>query len=71
MISMNWMPPRAIDTSRPATLPVVNSRILNSDSRNIGSATRVSMTRKMISSTRPPMISPSTTGDPQPIELLP
>jgi hypothetical protein len=71
MISMNWMPPRAIDTSRPATLPAVNSRILNSDSRNIGSATRVSMTRKISSTTSPPMISPSTTGDSQPIELFP
>ena len=52
-------------------LPAVNSRILNSDSRNIGSATLVSMITKMSSTARPPMISPSTTGDSQPIELFP
>ena len=69
MISMNWMPPRAIDTSRPATLPAVNALILNRPMRNIGSAIWVSMMRNTTSRATPPMSSPSTTGDCQPIEL--
>ena len=69
MISMNWMPPRAIDTSRPATLPAANALILNRPRWNIGSAILVSMIRKTASSAAPPISSPSTTGDSQPIEL--
>ena len=69
MISMNWMPPRAMDTSRPAMLPAVNSRILNRLSRNIGSATLRSMSTNTSSSATPPISSPSTTGLCQPIEL--
>jgi hypothetical protein len=43
MISMNGIPPRAIATSRPATLPAVKALIRNRLSWNIGSAIRLSM----------------------------
>ena len=42
MISMNCMPPRPSASIMFAMLPKANARMLNSDSRNSGSATFVS-----------------------------
>src|ERR1039457_246541 len=42
MTSMNWSPPRAMDTTNPATLPAVKARMRNRLSSIIGSATLVS-----------------------------
>ena len=71
MIRMNISPPRPRLESRLARLPAVNGRIRNSESRNIGSATRVSITQKPASTASPPTISPSTTGLVQPIVCPP
>ena len=46
MISMNISPPRAIDDRNVDSVPKVKARIRNSDSRNIGSAERRSITTK-------------------------
>jgi hypothetical protein len=67
MIRMNIRPPRPRPDSSEARLPAVNGRIRNSDSRNIGSATRVSITQKAISTARPPKIRDSTSGLVQPM----
>ena len=56
MISTNIRPPRPSEDSRLARLPAVKARILNSGSRNIGSATRVSMKQNATSTARPPKI---------------
>ena len=48
-------------------LPAVNGRILNRLSRNIGSATRVSITQNAASTSRPPPIGAITSGLVQPI----
>ena len=47
---MNCMPPRLIESARLAMLPYRNGRILNSEIRNSGSATRISTNTKMMSS---------------------
>ena len=67
MISMNIRPPRPSEASSVAMFPAVNARILNSPSRNMGSAMRVSITAKIASSSRPPPMHPSTLGDVHPI----
>ena len=71
MIRMNISPPRPRLDSRLARLPAVNGRIRNSESRNIGSATRVSITQNPASTASPPPIRPSTTGLVQPIACPP
>jgi hypothetical protein len=53
MISMNISPPRLIAERNVASVPKVNALILNSGSRNIGSATRVSMTPNAVSDATP------------------
>ena len=67
MMRMNWKPPRAIDTSRPARLPKVKARIRNRLSWNIGSAIRVSMMPNTTSSATPPIRPASTHGLVQPM----
>src|ERR1700753_3091916 len=62
MISTNCMPPRAIDTSRPARLPKAKARIRNRLSWNIGSAMRVSMIPNTTSRATPPVRPASTPG---------
>ena len=71
MIRMNIRPPRPSPASRLARLPAVNGRIRNSLSRNIGSATRVSITQNAASTARPPAISAITSGLVQPIVCPP
>ncbi len=71
MISMNCMPPRPIEASRPARLPAENARIRNRFMWNIGSDTWFSMKQKTTSSTAPPMSPVSTHGFVQPIEWPP
>jgi hypothetical protein len=66
MISMNCMPPRAIDDSSVAMLPVANARILNRPSENIGLATRDSMNTNSASNANPPSRPVSTHGLVQP-----
>jgi hypothetical protein len=46
MMSMNISPPRLSAARKLAKTPAVKARILNSCSRNIGWATRVSMMQK-------------------------
>ena len=53
MISMNMSPPRLSDASPLATLPAVKARMRNSVSRNMGLATRVSMTQNTASKAEP------------------
>ncbi len=67
MIRMNIRPPRPRLDSRLARLPAVKARILNRLSRNIGSATLVSMIEKMTSTARPPPMSVMTRGLVQPM----
>ncbi len=71
MIRVNIRPPRPRPASRLARLPAVNGRIRNSESRNIGSATRVSITQNTPSTARPPQIRPITRGLVQPIVCPP
>ena len=71
MISMNCMPPRPIEASRPARLPAQKARIRNRFMWNIGSETWFSMNPKTTSSTAPPMIPVSTQGLVQPCECPP
>ena len=71
MIRTNISPPRPRPASRLARFPAVNGRIRNSASRNIGSATRVSITQNAASTARPPKISVSTSGLVQPIVCPP
>ena len=71
MISMNISPPRLSAARKLASTPAVNARILNSCSRNIGSATRVSMTQNATSSAMPTPSSASTAGFVQPIVSCP
>ena len=52
-------------------LPYANGRILNSEIRNSGSATRCSTNTKMTSRTTPPISPASTSGLVQPIALVP
>ncbi len=66
-MSMNMSPPRPMLASREDRLPAVNARILNRDRRNIGSATRCSMSAKAASRTTPPARQPSTNGLVQPM----
>ncbi len=47
--------------------PAANGRILNRSSRNMGSATRVSIAQKIASTASPPAIRPITIGLVQPI----
>ena len=71
MISMNMSPPRLREARALAVLPAVKARIRNRLSRNIGLATRVSMTPNTPSSTSPPKISPITVGLVQPMVWWP
>src|SRR6185437_9799089 len=66
MINMNCMPPRAIEDSSVAMLPVANARILNRPSENIGFRTRDSMSTNSPSSANPPSSPVSTNGLVQP-----
>ena len=49
MISMNIRPPRAIAARKVDSVPKVKARMRNRGRRNIGSATRLSITAKAIS----------------------
>ena len=65
------MPPRPRAIIRLARFPAAKARILNSDSRNIGSATLVSTKQKTTSAARPPRIMERTNGLVQPIAWPP
>ena len=71
MIRMNIRPPRPSPASRLDTLPAVNARILNRLSRNIGSATLVSIRQNAASTAMPPPMAPITSGLVQPIAAPP
>ena len=71
MISMNISPPRLIPERRVDTLPAVNARIRNSDSRNIGSGTRFSINTNSPTSARPLASIKRTKGLLQPIDWPP
>ena len=71
MIRMNISPPRPRPDSRLARFPAVNGRIRNSESRNIGSATRVSITQNSASTARPPPVRAMTSGLVQPMVCPP
>jgi hypothetical protein len=71
MISMNISPPRAIAERNVESVPNVNARIRNRGSRNIGSATRLSITAKTARHATPAPSRPSTRGLPQPVAELP
>ena len=64
---MNISPPRDSAARNVATLPPLNARILNRSSRNIGAATRRSITTNAASSTIPPTSAPITPGAVQPM----
>ncbi len=67
MMRMNIRPPRPSPAMRLARFPAVNGRSLNRSSRNMGSATLVSITVKTASTARPPMMSVRTIGLGQPM----
>ena len=67
MISMNIMPPRLRAARKLAQIPAVNGRIRKSSRRNIGVATRRSITAKANMVTRPTATQPSTRGLVQPM----
>jgi hypothetical protein len=67
MMRTNCRPPRPSDAVRFAMLPQVNDRIRNSDSRNSGLSTFISMTTNATSTARPPIRQESTIGLPQPV----
>ena len=62
MISMNCRPPRAIEPSRLAALPLLKAAIRNRLRGNIGSATRASIRQKAASTATPPIRPASTHG---------
>ena len=70
-ISMNWSPPRAMEPSRLAAFPAVKARILNSASRNIGSATLDSMMQNTTRMAGPPIRPETTSGLVQPVACPP
>ncbi len=69
MISMNISPPRAIADRNVDSVPNVNARIRNSGRRNIGLATRASITANATSDATPAHSSAITRGLPQPVAL--
>ena len=71
MISMNSRPPRAIAARKVDSVPKVKARMRNRARRNIGSATRLSMTAKAISEVTAPAISTSTRGLAHPVGAPP
>ena len=71
MISMNINPPRATAERNVESVPNVNALIRNSGSRNIGSATRHSISANATSEARPAPISASTFGLVQPVAWPP
>ncbi len=71
MMSMNMRPPRPTAARKLASTPAVKARIRNSGRRNMGSATRVSMTAKAMSNPTPAPSSHSTAGAVQPMVWLP
>ena len=71
MISMNCRPPRAMEASSVARLPIANGRILSSRRSNMGLSTRSSMKQNATSSARPPNRPISTVGLVQPIACPP
>ena len=71
MISMNIRPPRPSADRNVETVPKVNARILNRLSRNIGWATRVSMSTKAASRAAPAARRAMTRGLPQPMACPP
>ncbi len=64
---MNIRPPRLSEAKKLATFPALKARMRNSESRNIGWATLVSMIPKTTRIASPPRISASTTGLVQPM----
>ena len=66
-MSMNMRPPRPIPASSVERLPALKARMRNRASRNIGSATRFSMTAKAASRATPPARQLSTKGLVQPM----
>ncbi len=71
MISMNISPPRLSAARKLASTPLVKARILNSWSRNMGSATLVSMMQKATSRATPSARQPTTNGLVHPIVWWP
>ena len=71
MINMNIRPPRETADRNVDSVPNVNARIRNSGSRNIGSATRCSMSTNATSDSTAPPSSAITFGEPQPIACEP
>ena len=69
--SMNISPPRLRAARKLAKTPDVKARILNSWSRNMGSATFVSMTQKATIRTTPIPMAPRTRGFPHPMLEVP
>ena len=67
MISMNMSPPRPIDARRVDTLPALKALILNSESRNIGSKTLLSMNANAVNNATPEASIDRTNGLVQPI----
>jgi hypothetical protein len=62
MMSMNMSPPRLNAANKLAKTPALKARILKSCSRNIGSATLVSMMQNAIRRATPMMRAPRTFG---------
>jgi hypothetical protein len=71
MMSMNMIPPRATEPRKAARLPTEKARVLNRCSRNMGSLTRVSTTRKSPSRTIPSPMPVQTQGLDQPMGCPP
>ena len=71
MISVNIRPPRATAARKVESVPNVNARILNSWSRNIGSAARRSTTQNASRESTPSDSSATTRGLVQPVAWPP
>ncbi len=71
MISMNIRPPRLSAARKLANTPALKARILKSWSRNMGSATLVSITQNAAMKASPVPIDASTNGFVHPIEWWP
>ena len=71
MTSMNCSPPRAIEPSRLAALPVANALILNRAISNIGSAIFVSKMQNAMSMATPPASPPMIQGFAHPVACPP
>ena len=71
MISMNISPPRATAARKVESVPKVKALMRNSGRRNIGSATRRSISTKAVSESNESAVSASTRGLSQPVACDP